>query len=413
MPKSILMPQVGQDLAEGVIVTWNVRVGDRVNKGDIVAMVESEKASFEVEAFESGTVAKLLYEEGDVATVLEPILYLYGEEDEAVAPDSMGHEKLRAEADGITRDHQTSTHKLAPGKKERRVGRSSSPLARRLAKKHGLDIKQIAGTGPSGAVVKRDVENALEFSFSSTLHKPSTASSKALPTIANDDRVEPFNNLRQVIANRLLLAKQTIPHFYLRTEVDVTNLLIRREAHLDMGLVKVSVNDVIIHATALALLEYPRLNAHVSSDHVIIRGIINVGVAVSVGDGLVVPVVENTAFLSAVEIAETMRSLADAARRGIQKSTARGTFTISNLGMFGVEVLPIINPPEAAILGVGPIRKAFHPHQGGIQLRDVITLTLAGDHRAIDGAYGAQFLQCLGKILTDYNLFSSSNQLKN
>lgn len=388
MSKSILMPQVGQDLTEGVLVSWNVQVGDRVKKGDMVAVVESEKASFEVEAFEEGTVTELLYREGDAAKVLQPILHLDDGAEEGGA---------RAQTQAQPPDRRQSTSPVAePSATKSKGTRSSSPLARRMAQQHGLDIKHIAGTGPRGAVLKRDIENAL---------KAGRPPPPQLPSARADDRVETFDRMRQAIADRLLLSKQTIPHFYLRAEMDVTGLLARRQAHLDAGGGKVSVNDALVHATALTLLEYPRLNAHVASDHVVLKGSVNIGVAVSVDDGLVVAVIEDTPSLGVVEIAETIRDYAAAARRGVQKSLAAGTFTISNLGMFGVEVLPIINPPEAAILGVGPIKQALHPHNGGTRLRNIVSVTLAGDHRAIDGAYGAKFLHSLGETMQEYDLF--------
>ena len=405
MSKSILMPQVGQDLTEGVLITWKVKVGDRVKKGNMVAVVESEKASFEVEAFEEGTVTELLYKEGDTAKVLEPILHLDGGTDESNKEVQQGTKALKTKA--LNMDPHSRQPALNEPTNARKSPRSSSPLARRLAQQHGLDIKRIAGTGPGGAVLQRDVEKALASAAPSS-PRMSPDSPQSSPDLAGD-RVETFNRMRQVIADRLLLAKQTIPHFYLRAEIDVTNLLIRRQAHMDMGGAKVSVNDALVHATALTLLEYPRLNAHVAADHIVLKGSVNVGVAISLDDGLVVAVVENTPSFSVAEIAGMIRNYAEAARRGIQKSVAVGTFTISNLGMFGVEVLPIINPPESAILGVGPIRQVIRPHDGGTRLRDIMTVTLAGDHRAIDGAYGARFLQRLGERIQDYDSFTGSS----
>ncbi|MBB4302699.1 pyruvate dehydrogenase E2 component (dihydrolipoamide acetyltransferase) [Rhodobium orientis] len=414
MAAPILMPQVGQDLTEGVLVSWNVKVGDPVKKGDIVAVVESEKASFEVEAFEEGTVLKLLYGEGDKATVLEPILFV-GAEGETVD----GGKADSAKADDTA---PPAAETAAPAEKADAApaasgGTGSSPLARRLAKKNGLDITAIAGTGPRGSVVKRDIEAALASGSGKApaAEKPAAAPAPAaatpaakpmpLPAADTRDREEPFTRMRQVIADRLLLSKQTIPHFYLKAEVDVSDLLIRRRAHLDMGGDKVSVNDVIVHATALTLLEFPRLNAHVASDRVVLKGQVNVGVAVSVENGLMVPAIENTPFLSLVEIAAAVREHAAAARRGMTKSQAQSTFSISNLGMYGVEVIPIINPPEAGILGVGPIQRLVREHRGGIQVRDILPLSLAADHRAVDGAYGAQFLQALSETISTYNMF--------
>jgi len=398
------MPQVGQDLTEGKLIQWNVKVGDTVKKNDVLAVVESEKASFEVEAYEEGVVLKLLYDVGDMATVLEPLLFL-GKEGETLDGDTDG---------GSDDSGSTAKAEAAPKPKqaapEAHVGNgsSSSPLARRLALKNNIDISKVTGTGPKGSVVKRDIEQALKSAPAATAPPPvaPVAQSQIQIKADTEDTEVPFNRMRQIIADRLALSKQTIPHFYLKSEVDVTNLQIRRKAHLEMTGEKVSLNDVIVHATALTLLEFPQLNAHVSSDRVILKGNVNIGVAVSVDDGLMVPAIEDTPFKKLSEVSGLIRDYATAARRGMNKSIAASTFSISNLGMFGVEVVPIINPPEAGILGVGPVTRLIREHQGGIQGRDILSLALAVDHRAVDGAYGARFLQALCESIETYTDFS-------
>ena len=410
MAKSIVMPQVGQDLTEGELIEWNVQVGDTVKKGDILAVVESEKASFEVEAYEEGVVLKLFYEPGDMAVVLEPLLLLGEENENAEAAASAPSAKAPvgtdqpAEATEVT---EASNGTFSQGASVTR----SSPLARRIAALNGLDIASIQGSGPKGAVVKKDVEAALEQipSPSAAPVKPpqQAAISQPLPAMSSEDDVEvPFNKMRQIIANRLLESKQTIPHFYLMAEADVTDLQIRRKAHWEISGEKLSLNDVIVHATALSLLEYPMMNCFVSNTGVLKKAQVNVGVAVSVENGLMVPAIENTPHKTVGEISELIRDYAAAARRGMNKSQAKSTFSISNLGMFGVEVLPIINVPEAGILGVGPVKRIVKEHRGGLQGRDVISLSLAADHRAVDGAYGAQFLKSLVDTLETYNDFA-------
>ncbi len=405
MAKPIVMPQVGQDLNEGELLEWNVKVGDAVKKGDILAVVESEKASFEVEAYEEGVVLKLLYEPGDMAVVLEPLLLL-GEEGESVddataaSPNTVNAEEAAEMAD--TTAEVVSAQNVSATR--------SSPLARKIAAQNGLDISHIKGTGPKGAVVKKDVEAALAQAPSpvAASSKPAqpVIASQPLPTPSSEDDVEvPFNKMRQMIANRLLESKQTIPHFYLMAEADVSDLQIRRKAHFEITGEKISLNDVIVHATALNLLEYPMMNCFVSDTGVLKKAHVNIGVAVSVENGLMVPSIENTPFKTVGEISDLIRDYAAAARRGINKSAAKSTFSISNLGMYGVEVLPIINVPEAGILGVGPIRRVVKEHRGGLQGRDVISLSLAADHRAVDGAYGAQFLGSLVEVLQSYNEF--------
>lgn len=399
MAKPIVMPQVGQDLTEGVLVEWNVKVGDMVKKGDVVALVESEKASFEVEAYEEGTVLSLLYSAGDLATVLEPIIFL-GEEGEVVP---QGNAEPSPEAVSTTSAAEPA---IQSGQGS---SSSSSPLARRIAAQNGLEIAAITGSGPNGSVVKRDVENAIKAKVSAPAVMSPTIAPTAVsaPKFAADveDTEVPFSRMRQIIADRLLLSKQTIPHFYLTGEADVTDLQIRRKAHFDLKGEKLSLNDVIVHATALTLLEYPQLNAFVSSTGVVLKGKVNIGVAVSVDGGLMVPAIENTPMKRVTEISQLIRDYATAARRGLNKSQAKSTFSISNLGMYGVSVLPIINPPEAGILGVGPVKRELREHRGGIHGRDIISLSLAADHRAVDGAYGAQFLQRLSEVIESYNEF--------
>ena len=409
MAKPILMPQVGQDLTEGKLIELHVSVGDAVSKGDIVAVVESEKASFEVEAFEAGTVLEILYAEGEMTAVLEPLMFVGEPGDQVSSPSLTADEKAanNGKTDplaGSASDTQSDT------KPANSAGVRSSPLARRLAREHGIDITTVKATGTKGSVVKRDILAAVEAAASHS-SSPDTSgqpaaqlvrSPAALPPADREDREEPFDRMRQVIAERLTLAKQTIPHFYLRAEADVSDLQVRRAAFQQVSETKISINDVIIHAAALTLLEHPRLNAHVADDRVIIKGAVNVGMAVSVDNGLMVQVIENAHRLTIQDIATLARDYAAAARRGMSKTAAPGTFSISNLGMFGVDVWPIINPPEAAILGVGPVKDELRPHRGGIRVCQILPLTLAADHRAVDGALGAQFLQGLTTTIQNY-----------
>ena len=411
MAKPILMPQVGQDLTEGELIELHVKVGDVVKKGDVLAIVESEKASFEVEAYEEGIVLEVLCKVGEMAVVLKPLLIL-GEAGETLdnappAPSAAPEIFTSTPQVVLEGPQQTDT-----------AGTRSSPLARRIAAMNGLDVSKIKGTGPKGAVVKVDVEAAAAQAQAQAQAQKSTkfqtpvqvqppVSSMPLPAAtAADDVEQPFNKMRQVIANRLIESKQTIPHFYLMTEADISDLQIRRKAHFDITGEKISLNDVIVHATALTLLEYPDLNSFVSNTGVLKKAQVNVGVAVSVDNGLMVPAIENTPFKSLSEVSSLIREYAAAARRGINKSQAKSTFSISNLGMYGVEVLPIINLPEAGILGVGPTKRVVKEHRGGLQGRDILSLSLAADHRAVDGAYGAKFLKSLVETIETYSEFA-------
>ena len=411
MAKSILMPQVGQDLTEGRVVAMNVKVGDNVKKGDMVAEVESEKATFEVEAFEEGTVTEVCFGEGEMAIVLEPLIILDGVGSSGAAakpnPTAAATADDTANAEGKSQAASEYTSALVPPSGKPR----STPLARRMMKQHGIDIGSLTGSGPGGAIVQRDVEAAITTKTADAAPAAAPASAAPLqkqPDVSiparEGDTVIEFSRMRQVIADRLQLSKKTIPHFYLQTDVDVTHLMSRRAERNAGGGTKISVNDVIIQATAQCLREYPNLNSHVSQSSLTVKSNINVGMAVSVDEGLMVPVLGNADGLSLAEIADQSREAANNARRGIIKPASPGTFTISNLGMFGVEVFPIINPPEAAILGVGDIRQEPKAIGAGIAIRSMMRLVLSADHRAVDGAYAARFLAQLKLDLESHNL---------
>ena len=407
MAKSILMPQVGQDLTEGLVVAMNVKVGDNVKKGDIVAEVESEKATFEVEAFEEGTVTEVCFGEGEMAIVLEPLIILDGVASSGAAakpnPTAAATAEDTANAEGKSQAASEYTSALVPPSGKPR----STPLARRMMKQHGIDIGSLTGSGPGGAIVQRDVEAAITTKTAAAAPVSAAPLQKqpdvSIPAREGDTVIE-FSRMRQVIADRLQLSKKTIPHFYLQTDVDVTHLMNRRAERNAGGGTKISVNDVIIQATAQCLREYPNLNSHVSQSSLTVKSNINVGMAVSVDEGLMVPVLGNADGLSLAEIADQSREAANNARRGIIKPASPGTFTISNLGMFGVEVFPIINPPEAAILGVGDIRQEPKAIGAGIAIRSMMRLVLSADHRAVDGAYAARFLAQLKLDLESHNL---------
>jgi len=390
MARPILVPQVGQDLTEGKINELHVKVGDRVQKGDIVAVVESEKAAFEVEAFEEGVVLEIHYGEGDWGKVLEPLM-IVGTEGEAItnAPETEASDPKPAENRG------RSAVSIPDG-------RRTSPLARRLAAMNNLDISMIKGSGPRGAVVRRDIERALGDGTASSAAPVSMAAPPG-PDQAEDVEI-PHSRMRQVVADRLSAAKQSVPHFYLMADTDVTDLMERRRLHNELRNEKISVNDLLIKCVALTLLEHRAMNAHVGADRVVRKADINVGVAVSVPDGLMVPVIANADQMELEALSAKVRDLADAARRGIAKSTAQGTFSVSNLGMLGVSVLPIINPPEAAILGVGPTTEQVRPINGGIHIRKIINLCLSADHRAVDGAAAAAFLKRLTEVIETFRL---------
>lgn len=386
MAEPIMMPQVGQDVETGVIVEWRVKKNDRVEKGDVIALVESDKATFEVEAYESGTLLKIVYNAGEEAKVFEPIAYI-GEQGEKIEEQLRQTDRACAEAAPATVSQEA--------KDEKQTEVSASPSAKRIARKHDIDMTEIKGTGPQGRITKQDVLDAIA----------SSASSVWQPAATGDKEI-PFSKMRKRIAERLTKSKQTIPHFYLSIDINMTAACRARADYNKQAQDKITFNDMIVKAAASALTEFGALNAHTGEDKVILRKNINIGVAVSVDDGLIVPVIPDADQKSIQEISRISRDNAEGAKKGVLKAQAVGTFTVSNLGMYSVNgFLPIINPPECAILGVGNIEKrAVALDDNSVGVREMMTLAIACDHRVVDGTYAAQFLNAVKNQLENFAL---------
>lgn len=402
MAKPILMPQVGQDIETGYIGEWLVKEGEFVNKGDIIASVESEKATFDLEAYESGYIIKLLFEPGNEVKVLQPIAYM-GEKDEVIDEVDKSIEMQQVEL----------SQKVSREEKQKAEGRSkifASPSAKRIARDHNIDLTQIVGSGPSGRIIKKDIELFLKSVMSKEAELKVDDSKISEPVVLQSTHAEdveiPFSKVRQKIAERLLRSKQTIPHFYLFIDVDMTAAVAWRSAYNQKATLKITVNDLIIKATAAALRQFPKINGHVLDQKLIQRKEINIGIAVSVEDGLLVPVIANVDQKNIQQINQLSQKNIEGAKRGSLSTPSVSTFTVSNLGMHGINsVLPIINPPECAILGVGKIEKRVVPlANNAIGIRDYMTLTLACDHRAVDGTYAAQFLDRIKNNLENFAL---------
>lgn len=376
MATAVLMPQVGQDIKTAKIIEWLKRENDSVNKGDIVAVVESEKAAFDVEAYESGVLLKILYEEGQEVEVLTPIAYIGqpGEEIEKAPVSGKAEARLQdGEPVGAAAFAQAT---------ESKPGVAASPSARKLARERGINLKAVTGTGPGGRITKKDVLAAV-----SAQRRDQTA-------VAEEDTVVPFSPMRARIAQRLTHSKQNIPHFYISVDVDMSQALAWKDHYQERSGAKVTITDMITKATATALSEFRTLNAHVEADKIILKGTINIGVAVAVKKGLIVPVIPATDKKSVAKIGTISRENAEAAKLGRLKPQSPGTFTITNLGMHAVNTfVPIINPPECAILAIGAIAKRAAVVGDTVAVREVMTATLACDHRAVDGTYAAQFLE--------------------
>ena len=431
MTIAINMPQVGQDIEFAKIIKWHVGEGDEVKEGDIVATVESDKASFEVETSVAGIVLKLLFKEGDKAIVFKPIAYI-GQKDES-SPDK--NNKIPSVVEKIEIKNEISSVRIEEESKPK--GQFSSPSARRIAKERNLELSEIKSSGPDGRIVKKDVEAYLELNKSEKKGTPvakkiaeetgiilgsvqgtgyggrvmkkdiisyfSPVKSTILKEIPGD-KVVLFLKTRKRAAERLCFSKLTIPHYYLFSEVDITNTLNwRKTTNSNLG-IKISVNDIIIKSIAEALRMFPEMNSWVDNEKMLLKSEINIGVAVSTSTGLLVPVIPDADRLNLIEINDRSRKNLEDARRGIIHMDKPGTFTISNLGMYGISrFLPIINPPECAILSIGAAEKKVVPKNGKIIIIDNITLGLACDHRAVDGAEASEFLSGLKEIIENFS----------
>jgi len=375
MATAVIMPQVGQDIETATIVDWVKKENDPIQKGDIIVTVESDKATFDVEAYESGVLLKILYKEGDEVRVLTPIAYI-GQPGEKIVTDAHPADIPSVPAaDNIVPS-------MAEPKREHR-GPVASPSAKRLAREKSIDLKTVTGTGPGGRITKENVLNAAE----------STIGTEA-------EEVIPFSPMRAKIAKRLTHSKQTIPHFILFANIDMTEANTWRKQFNESQGVKITVTDMVVKAVASTLYEFPHMNAHVAHDKIILKKAVNVGVAVSVTDGLAVPVIADANTKTLIQISQESRKNTEAIRKGKLLSNAIGSFTVSNLGMHAVNMfLPIINPPECAILALGQAVEKPAVVNGALCIRRIMTATLACDHRAVDGTDAARFMEAIKQHL--------------
>jgi pyruvate dehydrogenase E2 component (dihydrolipoamide acetyltransferase) len=411
----ILMPRLSDTMEEGVVSSWHKKPGDKVSAGDALVDIETDKALMEYEAYEDGVLGEILVGEGDTAAIGTPIATLVT--DGAVpAPRPAAEPPAERPAEPAQDDAPARTEPVvaedAPA--NRRSRPPSSPLARRIARENGVDLATLTGSGPGGRIVRTDVEAAaLDATARSTAPAappplrqaapPVSRPAEAVPADDEDTERVPLSRIRKVTARRLAESMRTAPHFYLSRIVDVEELLaFRATLNAALAPAKVSVNDLIVKACATALRANPVLNVSFTEEHLLVHKRVNVGVAVALDEGLVVPVIRDTDRKSVSQIGTETRELAGRAReqRLTPQEMTGGTFTVSNLGMFGVDAFTaVINPPEAAILAVGATRKDVVFRDGEVIPRDRLTLTLSIDHRACDGATGAAFLGQLTDLL--------------
>ncbi|QUH00728.1 pyruvate dehydrogenase complex dihydrolipoamide acetyltransferase [Saccharopolyspora erythraea] len=418
----IQMPRLSDTMEEGVIANWRKQVGDKVNRGDVVAEIETDKALMELEAYDDGVLEKVLVGEGETVPIGTPIAVLgdgsgaAAAQASAPAPAAAPAEPAPAEpaesapaasAAPAQAPAQPAAAPAEPGAKPK-----ASPLAKAVAKDLGVDISTVTGSGPGGRIIRADIEAAASAApapaASDAAQAPAAPAAPAVAQAGEDVEEIPLSNIRKVTAKRLTESKQTAPHFYLTSAVDVTDLVAFRadlnERLQAAGGPKVSINDLIVKAVATALKANPTLNVSFGGDKILQHKRINLGVAVAIESGLVVPVIPDADRKSVSEIAAEGREKAGRAREGKLKldEMTGGTFTISNLGMFGIEHFSaVINPPEAGILAVGATKDEVQVRDGEFVARKIMRMTLSADHRAVDGAVGAVFMQQLTALLED------------
>ncbi len=418
MAQTVNMPKLGFDMAEGTLVRWVANEGDQVSKGVVLAEIETDKATVEVESTYDGVLLRQLVPQGTTVPVNDPIAVI-GEPGEEIKIGAADQDKEQSPVDkGLKKEKipgtlpepsQALKIPVAPTSQEKP---HASPLARSMAADLGIDLRLVRGTGPGGRITKKDIVSFQPMQPVSQLAK--TSSTPAKPSIAapgtfiHETRTVPLPKLRAAIGRRMTEAKQQAPHFYVTHDYDIGALTDRRKevnsllAEED----KLSVNDFIVRAVALTLLDFPNLNASLDTKKtsVIFHGEINVGVAVAVENGLLTIVSRDTDQKSIFQISAELKGMVKRAREGkVRSEDIEGsTFTVSNLGMFDVDqFVAIINPPEAAILAIGSARQVPVVVNNEIKIGTRMKATLSVDHRISDGAEGARFLQSLAKYIEE------------
>jgi len=406
----ITMPKLGFDMAEGTLVEWAKQVGDAVAEGEIIAVVETDKANVEVPSFRAGVVRRHLVKAGTVVPVGQPIAVIGGA-DEPIDLTALGVKGAAPEEAKAEKKKEAEAAAPEPAGPAVAAGAlpPASPVARRLADELGLDLRQIRGSGPGGRVIKRDIEEYLkdqEKVPQKVVPPPPTIPTPSYEPTLETYRAEPLSPIRKTIARRMAESKQQAPHFYITIEVDMAAAMaLRQELNAllpEEG--KISVNDLIVKAAALTLKSFPRLNASFAGEEIHLHDQINIGIAVDRKEsGLVTTVIRECDRKPLAHIAAEARALVGRAREGRMRAEdmTGGTFTISNLGMFGVEdFIAIINPPQAAILAVGGIRRVPVVNEAGeFTVGTRMKVTISADHRVTDGAEAARFLQALKATL--------------
>ena len=431
MAEIIRMPKMSDTMEEGVIATWLKKVGDDVKSGDILAEVETDKATMELESYDDGTLLHIGVKDGDSVPV-DGVIAIIGEKDENVKSILEELENNSSEEDDtkpeenfqpddtpeeteIDKENIETSFDDGDVKEDIAIEDSSnnsdlsdsrvkaSPLAKKLADEKGISLSNIKGSGDGGRIVKQDIENYSDI-------KPSESVSKkqeiTLPTMYSEESYEeiPVSQMRKTISKRLAESKFSAPHFYLTMEINMDNCIEGRKKINETSEIKISFNDIILKACAVALRKHPMVNASFLTDKIRVNNHVHIGVAVAVDEGLLVPVIKFADNKSLSHISTEVKMLANKAKnKQLQPSEWEGnTFTISNLGMFGIdEFTAIINPNDSCILAVGGIKNTPIIKNGEIVTGNIMKVTLSCDHRIVDGALGASFLQTLKELIED------------
>ncbi len=425
MPIEILMPALSPTMTEGNLATWNVAEGDSVAAGDVICEIETDKATMEVEAVDEGVIGKILVPAGTAAVAVNSTIALLLEDGEDASslegftPSAGGAAPAEAPSEASVTASAGASPTMAPAASDSPVAKDAapgnrvfaSPLARRIAADKGLDLSAVAGSGPRGRIVKRDVENAVPGAKpAAAASAPAAAQAAPItvddPVFANMPEFEavPNSTMRKVIATRLTDSARDIPHFNLTVDVEIDKLLaMRKELNGHEGAdYKISVNDFIVKATALALTRVPECNVAYTDDAILQFKQVDMSIAVAVEGGLITPIVKDAASKGLATLSNEIKELAAKARDGklAPEEFQGGTFTISNLGMFGVKGFnSIINPPQGGILSVGAGEQRPVVKDGALAIATVVTLTVAVDHRCIDGTTGAALIKELKAII--------------
>lgn len=414
MATELLMPRLSDTMESGTVARWLKKVGDRISRGETIAEIETDKANMDMESYVEGILARIIVDEGQSTGLGEPIAIVAANESEAKTIQAGAPPETPAESDQKEPD-QSLPEQVGPptkpqvGKMDPEERLKASPLARRLAQEHNINLASVAGTGPGGRITKEDVQSFLKqvAPVGQPVRQPAPGPASQPSPVPGESGRAPqpveMTRMQQTIARRMTEARFSKPEFVLTVDIDMTEArsLLRSVSRVE-GAPKVGPNDFLIKAVAMALAQHPEVNAGWEGSGIVRYGNINVGNAVAIPGGLVVPVLKDADRKTLGQIAQESKDLIERARTGklAPHDYEQGTFTVSNLGMYGIEQFtPILNPPEACIIGVGAIEPRPVVRDGTVEVRDRMHISMACDHRVINGAEGAEFLRTLRRFL--------------